>query len=136
MLLTYPEPDQIVIPVYNTSLEDIILEPNYPVAEIELMLDDEIITPIQLSPAHFAEIIQDDPSTVFAEKFSVNNTAYTVKDALPSFIADDPAMSEEEKMEAFVAFQARGYHHPSMTKETEGRDSLQKCTEGHHTING
>ena len=111
VVLQYEKTNHISIPLYNSTFEDIIIEQGDKVAEIEIWKNDVEV--------HEAQFYSDEEENV---------TLYNCNEAQlqerPSFINDDPAMSETEKEDAFLDFLRKGYHHPSMTKVVEDKAAL------------
>jgi hypothetical protein len=106
-LLQFEEPDELYIPVYNITLEDIIIEADTEISEIKIYSTD-------VDVCQMAVVELDEK----------HSTIHECNNARPDFINDDDGMDEEEKEEAFMHYLKRGYHHPSMTKEVESKVSL------------
>jgi hypothetical protein len=106
-LMQFEEPHELYIPVYNNTLEDIVIEADTKIAEIEIYSTD-----VDVCRMAVGELDEQHASI------------HECNNARPDFINNDDGMDEEEKEEAFMHYLKRGYHHPSMTKEVESKASL------------
>ena len=121
-VMNYLKPNEVVIPVYNNTHQDMIIERNTLFADIELVekLDEEY------------EVHSMSMQEVSEDVYACNTSTPAFQDpdvipcnlARPDFIEDDQGMNEEEKQTAFMHYMKHGYHHPSMTKEVEERAAL------------
>ena len=96
----------ILIPLCNSTHEDIVIEKGEKVAEIELWKNEVEVHHMLMHPDLGDVII------------------HPVNHARPAFIDDDIGLNEEEKETAFLDYMRNGYHHPSMTKVVEDRAAL------------
>ncbi len=106
-LMQFDAPHELYIPVYNNTLEDIVIDADTEIAEIKIYSTD-----VDVCRMAVRELDEQHASV------------HECNNARPDFINDDDGMDEEEKEEAFMHYLKRGYHHPSMTKEVESKSSL------------
>jgi len=109
ILHTFTKMDDIVISLKNISDDYVTLEPETMVAQIELWDDTET------HEVHSVTVTSAEDSSESADK-----------SLIPDFIQDDPALTEDEKEQAFMDYVRYGYHHPSMTKQVEDKAALTK----------
>ena len=102
--MQFKRPNEVNIPIYNSTMEEIIIDAHEVFAEVELFSTSIEVNNLQVQ-------------TSMLEELECNLTR-------PDFIELDDAMNEEEKEDAFMSYLKRGYHHPSMTKEVEEKASL------------
>ncbi len=120
-IMDYIRPNQVCIPVYNSTPYDMIIEKNMFVADIEIMHN---LNEFEMHSMSMSEVPHDVIETNHAAPAFVEPDVIEINHVRPRFIQDDEGMNEEEKEEAFLHYMKFGYHHPSMTKEVEENAAL------------
>jgi len=103
-MLDYLDRENIMLPLYNDSNDDYILESKTQIAQIE-HFNHEL-------PIHSMQMTSFD-----SQILRVNNVR-------PAFIEEDEYMNEEEKTAAFIDFAEKGYFHNSMSHLIEKAQSV------------
>jgi hypothetical protein len=124
-IMDYIRPNQVCIPVYNSTPYDMIIEKNMFVADIEIMHN---LNEFEMHSMSMSEVPHDVIETNYAAPAFVEPDVIEINHVRPRFIQDDEGMNEEEKEEAFLHYMKFGYHHPSMTKEVEENAALTELT--------
>ena len=104
-LLTFSNPHQLIIPIYNPTSNDIFIAKDEKLASIKFW--DET------SPIYSISVFHDEPKI-----FQSNN----------SNIVDDEIMTSEEKTEAFQEFLESGKYTPPMTSYIEKTPSITEMS--------
>ena len=120
-LMDYIKPNEVCIPVYNSTPYDMIIERTTLVADIDIIHKPEEYETYSMS---MNELPVDVIECNLARPAFVESDVIECNFARTKFINDDQGMNEEEKDEAFMHYMKFGYHHPSMTKEVEENASL------------
>jgi hypothetical protein len=124
-IMDYIRPNQVCVPVYNSTPYEMIIEKNMFVADIEIMQN---LNEFEMHSMSMSEVPHDVIETNHATPAFVEPDVIEINHVRPSFIQDDEGMNEEEKEEAFLHYMKFGYHHPSMTKEVEEKAALTELT--------
>ena len=133
---SFYHPGAIVVPVFNNTHIEYVIEPNTELAQIEIwdtavechriQVCEESIEDQFFTAERNHEMYMQDSQTLLVNNASVHKKGTTIpnKTYRPAFIEDDEAMNEEEKELAFMDYMRHGYHHPSMTKVIEDHAAL------------
>ena len=137
-------PNEVYIPLYNSTWEDIYINAHDQIAEVNLISDEIEINHMQMHESVRPEFACNYSNIDLQESNPANNSldseddflnylksgkypsipSFPSNNAIPDFIQNDVAMNDDEKEEANLNFIKRGYHHPSMTQEVEQKASL------------
>ena len=125
ILSTFQSIHRMTIPMYNNSHQDLILPKGTPIATISIINQTQDLhsCDLQISDLHKTSRIELNAMMTGLTDEQTSTEKHPTSER-PYFINDDPAMSEDEKEEAFMDYIKHGYHHPSMTKEVEEKSAL------------
>ncbi len=91
--MDYIGPNQVCIPVYNSTPYDMIIEKNMFVSDIEIMQN---LNEFKMHSMSMSEVPHDIIETNYAAPAFVEPDVIEINHVWPSFIQDDEGMNEEE----------------------------------------